>query len=105
MSQFNEFLASKLNNAWLETSEGKVYIRKSHRLPPDHTALVRCLDIASIEMPNAGLKLIKELHKHNPLRFTFIEQVLNQKLARYLDKTGWKRVEYSGIPSFYLERP
>lgn len=82
--------------------EIQVYIRKTVRHLDQ--AKVTSLDIANLVLyptgQGHGTKLIDMLHDINPCQVTYIESVVNERFAGYLERSGWLKAQTTP-PSFY----
>jgi hypothetical protein len=69
----------------------KVYLRKSNRLIKGK--IIPSLDIASIEVwipqKGTGTSIINKLHELNPFGVTFIENVINEHLEKWINRNDW----------------
>ena len=91
------FIEGTSRNCWLETRQGKVYIRKSVRII--HNVKVDCLDMASIEATPPGrgfgtamLELFEAEAGLNT-RAVYVECVHSTVLQSMLKKRGYEYID------------
>jgi len=102
-SEYNSFrtnmatwLRSGARSAWVESDGGmiRVYMRKAHHMVDGEMA--KTLDIANITVdpPGTGLgmRVINYIHLENPTNTTFVESILNERLAARLAKEGFRSI-------------
>lgn len=107
-----KFFRSGRRNGWIRCGVFDVYVRKGFHTVEGEVR--SCFDLASIstELENQGKGEFKKLlprmvHTARQLDFEvfFVESVINERLAQYLPKVGFKPIPNSmstGIESFYL---
>lgn len=108
---------SQINRTWLEVAGARVYVRKTQRYI--NKVEVNTFEIASIDIDNAYqnkgifkafLQSVFILNKDND-RVIYIESVLNDILAGYLERNNWQGIyEGSGenrvfLDCYYLPNP
>ena len=104
------FLKDKTaRNAWLESKDLRVYVRKSRRLLNTY-ALHDCLDIATLEITESkqrkglGSGFIRQAPELNPYEYTYLENVLNPGFLKHLTNAGWFPVNTESLDTC-LYRP
>lgn len=91
--QLKNFLYSHARNEWLESSMGKVYVRKGiHYCSTFHQG-IRCLDIANIQIVNNNTGVfsswypgVREIATNFGVEAIFVESVLNKHFAAKLER-------------------
>lgn len=93
------FLNGPHKNAWIETPELKVYVRKAIRkLGLDYTT---CFDVANLQVTvprkGTGTKFLQEIEahiiaNHPELEHMYIESVLTADMHRLARKLGYTRI-------------
>lgn len=106
-----EFLNAKHEkNCWFVYDTFKVYVRKAMRTLPPMRAFFDTLDIATINVYEehqgngiftAYLTMAEDLAKEAD-RIVFIENVLNPRLAQWLECRGYSRMGPPELPSYFL---
>lgn len=90
-----DFIASPLRNAWIKEPGLAYYVRKSQFFP-GAIELATCQ--ASPKSKVFGLwRFLRRYSADIPF---FMEQVLNEDLARYMRKLKWLEKDMGGTPQF-----
>lgn len=86
---FEQFINSKIRNAWIEESgELALYVRKSI-LP--HRGDIEIANMSAATPGNGALTTFLDKYE-NEYSF-FIENVLNPRLSQYLERRGYKQIQ------------
>lgn len=106
----SEFLASGRPNMHVEYNDYRLYLRSGgYHLIGDKGE--RCLDLASVEIDEdkggkgnfAGvLAHLIGLARQHGIAVLFVENLLNERLASYLERYGMTRQGNSNPPCYYL---
>ncbi len=95
-------------NAWLEDSKMKVYVRHGHHCIEGE--MRETLDIANVEVSEKhqgkGLykKFVEAAHEMNPWGITFHENTLNARLADHHRRSGKIETGNEYCPCFYRKK-
>ena len=96
---FNEFISSKLRNAWIKEPGIEIYVRKSISLH-NHGDF----ELASMQAKAPGKgALTRFLNKYEPLYSFYVENIQNMRLERMLTRRGYKYANIYAIPSMIKE--
>jgi hypothetical protein len=101
--QLRSFVDSRARNAWLETFEWKIYVRKqSYRKFQNECYL--CFDIASVEVgeefQHQGIFTSFLAHLETNYHFNlFVENIYNPSLISILEKRGFTIIPDLLVPS------
>lgn len=110
----DKFLSSNKRNEWIDVPEGKMYLRRSMRAIPGKTDLQLMLDVASIDFEKKGTgaftgyldHMEKQLLEDPTINGIWVENLLNDRLASFLERRGYQREPYSfgGPPTMYITK-
>jgi len=106
IEQFSGFLLSSNRNIWLEDKKMAVYVRKSKRYLDN--VLMNCVDIGSVNIEEkyrgkgTFSSFLKKIEKINPYKVIYIENILNDNLAKHFKKIKW--IEIKGIVSSFYKK-
>jgi GNAT superfamily N-acetyltransferase len=104
------FLSERQSNKWLEYDHFRVYIRKAQRTLPPFRMFFDVIDVANISVQESHqgkgiftewLTAAEDIAKETD-RIVFVENVLNKKLAGWLERRGYSRMGPVETPCFFL---
>jgi N-acetylglutamate synthase-like GNAT family acetyltransferase len=104
------FLLGSNRNCWLNYPDFHVYVRKGYHRINQANPVSMTFDIANIDVEarqrgkgifTDWLTLVERETKSAGLEAVYVENVLNPRLADFLTRRGYTKLE-GGIPSFYL---
>lgn len=111
LDEIEEFIVSKIWNKWINTPLADVYVRKSRRIGPNERIIVKTLDVASITMHEEGRgtfhgllpEIMKLINRHG-IDYVYIENVLDERFAKYLARHGGKQTGQAWAPPSFFFR-
>ena len=95
LTQLENFLYSHSRNEWLESPGMKVYVRKGVHMCSKTRSVLRCVDIANIQIANHNTGVFTKWYpgvRQIAINFgadaVYFESVLNQHFAAKLGRMG-----------------
>lgn len=96
--QIQNFLYSNASNKWLESPQGRVYVRKGFHYCATYREGIRCLDIANIQIDNHNTGIfstwypgVRQIATNFGAEAVFFEGVLNKHFAKKLERMGMQK--------------
>lgn len=96
MTELDTFISGKSRNAWVNTEKFNVYLRKGWRILGNER--FEALDIATVSIINLSergqghfTKLLAEIVEKCPFDFIYVENVQEERFAKFFERNGWTR--------------
>jgi hypothetical protein len=103
-----EFLTIRKRNYWIEVGPVRVYARETFRVLNETRYSTFDIGAVSVECADqekgyfkATVAIIIDMITVCGIEAVYIENVLNERLEKYLIRDGWTLHMIGGIPSYY----